>query len=76
MSSESVRLTSEAMTLSAAAVLNSLISVLGNKGLLSAEEEREVYRTAAEMIDEASGDDEDGTYELARELIELRLADT
>ncbi len=35
MSSESTRLTSEAMTLSAAAVLNSLISVLGNKGLLS-----------------------------------------
>ena len=76
MSAESTRLTSEAMTLSAAAVLNSLISVLGNKGLLSPEEEREVYRTAAEMIDEASGDDEDGTYELARELIELRLADT
>ncbi len=75
MSSESTRLTSEAITLSAAAVLNSLISALGNKGLLSPEEEREVYRAAAELIEEASGDDEDGTYELARELIELRLAD-
>ncbi|MBW9055650.1 hypothetical protein [Rhizobium mesosinicum] len=75
MSPESARLTSEAITLSAAAVLNSLISLLGNKGLLSPEEEREVYRTAAEIIDEASGDDENGTYELARELIELRLGD-
>ncbi|MBB3308553.1 hypothetical protein FHT78_000282 [Rhizobium sp. BK196] len=75
MSPESARLTSEAITLSAAAVLNSLISILGNKGLLSPEEEREVYRTAAEIIDEASGDDENGTYELARELIELRLGD-
>ncbi|MBB3461400.1 hypothetical protein [Rhizobium sp. BK377] len=75
MSPESARLTSEAITLSAAAVLNSLISILGNKGLLSPEEEREVYRTAAEIIEEASGDDENGTYELARELIELRLGD-
>ncbi|MBB3590723.1 hypothetical protein FHX08_001067 [Rhizobium sp. BK529] len=75
MSSESTRLTSEAITLSAAAVLNALISVLGNKGLLSADEEREVYQAAAELIDAASGDDEDGTYELARELIELRMAD-
>lgn len=75
MSSESTRLTSEAITLSSAAVLNSLISMLGNKGLLSADEEREVYRSAVEMIEEASGDDEDGTYELARELIEIRLAD-
>ena len=75
MSPESARLTSEAITLSAAAVLNSLISILGNKGLLSPEEEREVYRTPAEIIDEASGDDENGTYELARELIELRLGD-
>lgn len=75
MSSESTRLTSEAITLSSAAILNSLISMLGNKGLLSADEEREVYRSAVEMIEEASGDDEDGTYELARELIEIRLAD-
>lgn len=75
MSEESTRLTSAAITLSSAAVLNSLISMLGNKGLLSAEEEREVYRSAIEIIDEASGDDEDGIYELARELIELRLAD-
>ncbi len=75
MSPESARLTSEAITLSAAAVLNSLIATLGNKGLLSPEEEREVYRAALEMIEEASGDDVDGTYELARELIELRMAE-
>lgn len=74
MSSESSRLRAEAMLLSNSAVLTSLVALLVDKGVLSVDEEQNVLLTALELIDEAAGDDEDGTYELARELIEQQLA--
>jgi hypothetical protein len=74
MSSESSRLRAEALLLSNSAVLSSLISLLSDKGVLSADEEQSLYLTALEIIDDAAGEDEDGTYELARELIEQQLA--
>jgi polyhydroxyalkanoate synthesis regulator phasin len=66
---------SEAMTLSSAAVLSSLIDTLVDKGILTAEEEQEIYLSAIDKITEVAGDDEDGTHELARELIEQQIAD-
>lgn len=75
MTYESARLMSEAMTLSSAAVLSSLIDTLVDKGILTAEEEQEIYLSAIDKITEVAGDDEDGTHELARELIEQQIAD-
>ena len=75
MTYESARLMSEAMTLSSAAVLSSLIDTLVEKGILTADEEKEIYLSAMDKISEVAGDDEDGTHELARELIEQQLAD-
>jgi hypothetical protein len=74
MSSESSRLRTEALLLSNSAILSSLLTLLVDKGVLSAEEEHSVLTTALELIDEAAGEDEDGTYELARELIEQQIA--
>lgn len=75
MTYESARLMSEAMTLSSAAVLSSLIDTLVEKGILTTDEEKEIYLSAMDKISEVAGDDEDGTHELARELIEQQLAD-
>lgn len=75
MTYESARLMSEAMTLSSAAVLSSLIDALVEKGILTPDEEKEIYLSAMDKISEVAGDDEDGTHELARELIEQQLAD-
>ncbi len=75
MTYESARLMSEAMTLSSAAVLSSLIDALVEKGILTTDEEKEIYLSAMDKISEVAGDDEDGTHELARELIEQQLAD-
>jgi polyhydroxyalkanoate synthesis regulator phasin len=75
MTYESARLMSEAMTLSSAALLSSLIDTLIEKGVLTAEEEKEIFLTAIDKITEAAGDDEEGTHELARELIEQQLED-
>ncbi|MBW9087319.1 hypothetical protein JNB91_05610 [Rhizobium wenxiniae] len=75
MTYESARLMSEAMTLSSAAVLSSLIDTLVEKGILTPDEEKEIYLSAMDKISEVAGDDEDGTHELARELIEQQIAD-
>lgn len=74
MSSESSRLRAEALLLSNSAILSSLVALLVDKGVLSADEEQNILATALELIDEAAGEDEDGTYELARELIEQQIA--
>lgn len=75
MTYESARLMSEAMTISSAAVLSSLIDTLIDKGLLTVEEEKEIYLSAIDKITEAAGEDEEGTHELARELIEQQIED-
>lgn len=75
MTYESARLMSEALTLSSAAVLSSLLDTLVEKGILSTEEEKEIYLSAMDKLSEVAGDDEDGTHELARELIEQQIAD-
>jgi hypothetical protein len=74
MSSESSRLRAEALLLSNSAILSSLLTLLVDKGVLSVDEEQNILTTALELIDESAGEDEDGTYELARELIEQQLA--
>lgn len=73
MTDESARLMSEALTLSSAALLSSLVDTLVEKGILSSDEEKAIYVSAIEKIDEVAGSDEDGTHELARELIEQQL---
>lgn len=75
MTYESARLMSEAITISSAAVFYSLIDALVEKGILSGDEEKEIYLSAMDKISEVAGDDEDGTHELARELIEQQIAD-
>lgn len=73
MTDESARLMSEALTLSSAALLSSLMDALVEKGILSPDEERAIYVSAIDKIDGVAGSDEDGTHELARELIEQQL---
>ncbi|TNM60967.1 hypothetical protein [Aliirhizobium smilacinae] len=75
MTYESARLMSEAITISSTAILSSLIDTLVEKGVLTVDEEKEVYLSAMDKISEVAGDDEEGTHELARELIEQQLAD-
>ncbi|MNL89606.1 hypothetical protein D3C87_2200330 [compost metagenome] len=52
-----------------------MIDALVEKGILTGEEEKEIYLSAMDKISEVAGDDEDGTHELARELIEQQIAD-
>jgi polyhydroxyalkanoate synthesis regulator phasin len=75
MTYESARLMSEAMTISSAAMLSSLIDTLIDKGILTVEEEKDIYLSAIDKITETAGDDEEGTHELARELIEQQIED-
>ncbi len=61
--------------LSSAAILASLIGMLGAKGLLSDQEVREVYEQALFLLETHQGEDREvqPIYEAAREIIEEQL---
>jgi hypothetical protein len=64
-----------ASDLSSAAILASLIGMLGAKGILSDSEVREVYEQALYLLDAHQGDEPEARpiYEAAREIIEAQL---
>ncbi|WP_337268987.1 hypothetical protein [Oryzifoliimicrobium ureilyticus] len=69
---ESEYLSHAAAHLSSAAVLASLIRSLVDKEILSEDEETSVYDGAIRLLSDNAGDDEEGIFELAQELVETR----
>ncbi|MFP3544788.1 hypothetical protein SB748_15060 [Rhizobium sp. SIMBA_035] len=72
MSDDPDDLSRAAVGLSSAAILASLIKTLNEKNLLSDDEENAVYDAAIALLGDNAGEDEDGVFELAQEIIEER----
>jgi hypothetical protein len=73
MRTETEFLCASASALSTSALLTSLISSLVQKNILSHDDEKAIYLNAMDTLDENAGDDPQGIFELARDLIEDQL---
>jgi DNA-binding IclR family transcriptional regulator len=73
LSDEDSILSAGAVALSASATVAGLVITLRNKGILSDDDERQLYELALTMLNADQGDDESGVFDTARVLIEEHL---
>lgn len=73
MSVKSEVLSAGAVALSTSSILASLVLHLKNAGVITSEQQREIYEDALLMLEEGQGDDDSSVFIAARELIEMHL---